>query len=77
MVLSLSLLLSFGNCLDPENYSVTKFLGHKGATLAESTGLYALGYENNGLMLLSPMALIMVGIIIWVQRARNRKLIEA
>ncbi|MCB7481446.1 NADH:ubiquinone reductase (Na(+)-transporting) subunit D [Christiangramia sediminis] len=52
-------------------------LGHKGATLADSTGLYALGYENNGLMLLSPMALIVVGLIIWVQRARNRKLIEA
>ena len=52
-------------------------LGHKGATLAESTGLYAIGYENNGLMLLSPMALIVVGIIIWVQRSRNRKLIEA
>lgn len=51
-------------------------LGHKGATLAESTGLYAHGYENNGLMLLSPMALIVVGLIIWAQRARNRKLIE-
>lgn len=51
-------------------------LGHKGATLAESTGLYAYGYENNGLMLLSPMALIVVGIIIWVQRSRNTKLIE-
>jgi len=51
-------------------------LGHKAATMAESTGLYALGYENNGLMLLSPMALIVVGLIIWVQRARNRKLIE-
>ena len=51
-------------------------LGHKAATLAESTGLYSLGYENNGLMLLSPMALIVVGLIIWVQRARNRKLIE-
>ncbi|WP_298247627.1 NADH:ubiquinone reductase (Na(+)-transporting) subunit D [uncultured Christiangramia sp.] len=51
-------------------------LGHKGATMAQSTGLYALGYENNGLMLLSPMALIVVGLIIWVQRARNRKLIE-
>lgn len=51
-------------------------LGHKGATLAESTGLYSFGYENNGLMLLSPMALIVVGLIIWVQRARNRKLIE-
>ena len=33
-------------------------------------------YENNGLMVLSPMALIVVGIIIWVQRSRNRKLIE-
>lgn len=51
-------------------------LGHKGATLAESTGLYALGYENNGLMLLSPAALLTVGVIIWVQRMRNRKLIE-
>ncbi len=38
--------------------------------------IYELGYENNGLMLLSPMALITVGIFIWIQRARNRKLIE-
>lgn len=38
--------------------------------------LYAMGYENNGLMLLSPMALITVGIFIWFQRSRNRKLIE-
>ena len=37
---------------------------------------YDAGYVNNGMMLLSPMALITVGIIIWVQRARNRKLIE-
>ena len=51
-------------------------LGHKGVTLAESTGLYSFGYENNGLMLLSPMALIVVGIIIWIQRYKNRKLIE-
>jgi len=53
-----------------------EILGHKGATIADSTGLYAMGYENNGLMLLSPMALIVVGLIIWAQRARNRKLIE-
>jgi Na+-transporting NADH:ubiquinone oxidoreductase subunit D len=51
-------------------------LGHKAKTLVDSTGLYAMGYENNGFMLLSPMALITVGIIIWVQRSRNRKLIE-
>ena len=37
---------------------------------------YEMGYVNNGLMLLSPMALIVVGIIIWIQRSRNRKLIE-
>jgi Na+-transporting NADH:ubiquinone oxidoreductase subunit D len=37
---------------------------------------YDFGYQNNGLMLLSPMALIVVGLIIWAQRARNRKLIE-
>jgi len=42
----------------------------------EKTGLYALGYENNGFMLLSPMALIVVGLIIWVQRSRNVALIE-
>ena len=38
--------------------------------------IYGMGYENNGLMLLSPMALITVGIMIWIQRSRNRKLIE-
>ena len=51
-------------------------LGHKGRTLAESTGVYHYGYENNGFMLLAPMALITVGVIIWVQRSRNTKLIE-
>ncbi len=51
-------------------------LGHKAKTVAESTGLYHLGYENNGFMMLSPMALITVGILIWFQRSKNRKLIE-
>lgn len=37
---------------------------------------YDFGYYNNGLMILPPMALITVGLIIWVQRARNTKLIE-
>ncbi|MCK0158694.1 NADH:ubiquinone reductase (Na(+)-transporting) subunit D [Cellulophaga sp. F20128] len=52
-------------------------LGYKvlGDPIAKS-GLYAFGYENNGFMLLSPMALIVVGIIIWIQRSRNKALIE-
>jgi Na+-transporting NADH:ubiquinone oxidoreductase subunit D len=37
---------------------------------------YDMGYFNNGLAILPPMALIVVGIIIWVQRSRNKKLIE-
>ena len=42
----------------------------------EKTRLYATGYENNGFMLMPPMALIIVGLIIWVQRSRNKALIE-
>ncbi|GGZ82133.1 NADH:ubiquinone reductase (Na(+)-transporting) subunit D [Algibacter mikhailovii] len=42
----------------------------------EKTGVYAFGYENNGFMLLAPMALIVVGIIIWIQRSRNTALVE-
>ena len=42
----------------------------------QKTGVYAFGYEDNGFMLLSPMALIVIGIIIWVQRSRNKELIE-
>ena len=34
------------------------------------------GYENNGMMILPPMAMIVVGLIIWVQRSRNKSLIE-
>ncbi len=38
---------------------------------------YEIGYVNNGLMVMPPMALILVGLIIWFQRSRNTKLIEA
>jgi len=39
--------------------------------------VYKMGYFNNGLIIMPPMALIIVGIIIWVQRSRNKKLIES
>ncbi len=47
-----------------------------GYPVMEKIGIYKLGYTDNGLMILPPMALIAVGIIIWVQRGRNRELIE-
>lgn len=47
-----------------------------GFPIMQKLGLYNTGYENNGLMILPPMALIVVGIMIWVQRSKNRKLIE-
>ncbi|MBL1280705.1 MAG: NADH:ubiquinone reductase (Na(+)-transporting) subunit D [Fluviicola sp.] len=40
------------------------------------SGLYEMGYMNNNMMILPPMALIIVGIIIWVQRIRNKDLVE-
>ena len=36
-------------------------------------GLYDLGYMNNGLMILPPMALIIVGIIMWLQKPEEDK----
>ena len=45
--------------------------------MLEKIGLYEIGYENNGMMILPPMALITVGIIIWIQRMKNEKLIES
>ncbi len=37
---------------------------------------YEAGYVNNGMMILPPMALVVVGIIIWIQRSRRKDLIE-
>ncbi|HAJ99730.1 MAG TPA: NADH:ubiquinone reductase (Na(+)-transporting) subunit D, partial [Bacteroidales bacterium] len=39
--------------------------------------LYDIGYVNNGFMILPPMALITLGIFIWVQRHRNPDLVDA
>ena len=36
-------------------------------------GLYDFGYVNNGLMILPPMALIIIGIIIWIQKPEEEK----
>lgn len=36
-------------------------------------GLYDFGYINNGLMILPPMALIIIGIIIWLQKPEEEK----
>jgi Na+-transporting NADH:ubiquinone oxidoreductase subunit D len=47
-----------------------------GYPVFQKLGIYTSGYENNGLMILPPMALITVGLIIWFQRSRNKSLIE-
>ena len=40
------------------------------------SSFYEAGYENNGLMILPPMALIVVACIIWIHRSRNKDLQE-
>lgn len=47
-----------------------------GYPVLEKIGLYNAGYENNGMMILPPMALITLGLIIWFQRSRNESLQE-
>lgn len=47
-----------------------------GYPVMEKIGIYTTGYENNGMMILPPMALIVVGLIIWFQRSKNKSLIE-
>jgi len=37
---------------------------------------YDAGYVNNGMMILPPMALVVVGVIIWIQRSRRKELVE-
>ncbi len=37
---------------------------------------YEAGYVNNGLMLFPPMALIIIGVIIWIHRSKNKELQE-
>lgn len=39
-------------------------------------GFYEFGYMNNNMMILPPMALIVTGIIIWIQRTKNPTLVE-
>lgn len=38
--------------------------------------LYDAGYQNNGLMMLAPMALLLVACIIWIHRSKNKDLQE-
>lgn len=38
---------------------------------------YNIGYMDNGFMILPPMALMVVAILIWIQRARNKDLQES
>ncbi|MBW6478826.1 MAG: NADH:ubiquinone reductase (Na(+)-transporting) subunit D [Bacteroidales bacterium] len=38
--------------------------------------MYNFGYVDNGLMILPPMALITVGVIIWVHRHRDKALVD-
>ena len=47
-----------------------------GYPVMEKLGMYKIGYENNGLVIMAPMALILVGIIIWIQRSKDKDLQE-
>lgn len=47
-----------------------------GYPIMEKIGIYSTGYVDNGLMSKAPMALILVGVFIWIHRSINKDLIE-
>lgn len=55
-----------------EFFGSGSLLGHK----IISPSVYAFGYQDNGMMIMPTMALILVGVIIWVQRSFNKELVE-
>ncbi|MFD1552024.1 NADH:ubiquinone reductase (Na(+)-transporting) subunit D [Putridiphycobacter roseus] len=62
-----------------ELFGTGKLMGYQifgNAIAGEETGLYSIGYYNNNLIILAPFALITVALVIWVQRSRNKALIE-
>ena len=62
-----------------ELFGTGKLMGYEifgNAIAGEETGLYTIGYYNNNLIILAPFALITVALVIWVQRSRNKALIE-
>ena len=62
-----------------ELFGTGKLMGFEifGNSIAgEETGLYTMGYMNNNLIILAPFALFAVALVIWVQRSRNKALIE-
>lgn len=73
-------LLGSGKLSIPAKFDLTLFnyaLIEKGSINVIPETVYNWGYVNNGFMTLPPMALIVVGIIIWVHRSRNKDLIES
>lgn len=60
-----------------ELFGSGKLLGFEifGDSVAQ-TGLYSIGYEDNGLMLLPPSSLILVALYIWIQKKKTPSLID-
>lgn len=42
-----------------------------GFPVMETLGLYNIGYEDNGFIIMAPMALILTGILIWIQKRKG------
>lgn len=55
-----------------ELFGTGSLLGYKVVPQA----FYDAGYVNNGMMIMPTMALVLVGVIIWIQRSFKKELIE-
>ena len=54
-----------------------KLIGNTAEYLVDTTTTAGLGwYSNNGLMVLFPSAMFVIGILIWIHRAWNKSLVD-
>jgi len=51
-------------------------LGFELLNISEGSFLHGIGYQHNGVMATPAAAMFIIGVLIWIQRARNKKLID-
>ncbi len=59
-----------------ELFGAGTLLGFPILNADEGSFLHGIGYQHNGIMATPAAAMFIIGILIWIQRARNQKLVD-
>jgi len=59
-----------------ELFGAGQLLGYTILNVEEGSFLANIGYQHNGVMATPAAAMFIIGVLIWIQRARNKKLVD-